>query len=106
VQAIGRLVHLFSAAKFLEQFPRLLQNVLGFYRKSVDHLCVSETLNSVVLLADQWNVPQLKLSMDLILRDVLNEVEHRRILPFDRHRVIDPRSKTIMKHSRMPMNKR
>jgi hypothetical protein len=35
---------------------------------------VSETLNSVVLLADQWNVAQLKVSMDVILKDVLNEV--------------------------------
>lgn len=74
VQAIGRLVHLFSASKFTEQFPRLLQNVLGFYRKSVDHLFVSETLNSVVLLADRWNVAQLKVSMDMILKEVLNEV--------------------------------
>jgi hypothetical protein len=75
VQAIGRLVYLFSSAKFTEQFPRLIQNVLGFYRKNVDHLYVSETLNSVVLLAHQWNVPQLKLSIDLILKDVLNEVK-------------------------------
>lgn len=74
VQAIGRLVYLFSSAKFTEQFPRLLQNVLGLYRKPVDHLYVSETLNSVVLLAHQWNVPQLKTSMDIILKDVFNEV--------------------------------
>jgi hypothetical protein len=26
-------------------------------------------------LAHQWNVPQLKLSMDVILKDVLNEVK-------------------------------
>ncbi|CAF0851318.1 unnamed protein product [Rotaria sordida] len=75
VQAIGRLVYLFSSTKFTEQFPRLIQNVLGFYRKNVDHLYVSETLNSVVLLADQWNVPQLKSSMDIILREVLNEIQ-------------------------------
>lgn len=60
--------------KFIEQYPRLIQNVLGLYRKSVDHLYVSETLNSVVLLAHQWNAPQLKSSMDIILKDVLNEV--------------------------------
>jgi hypothetical protein len=75
VQAIGRLVHLFSSVKFTEQYPRLMQNVLGFYRKNVDHLYVSETLNSVVLLAHQWNVVQLKVTMDVILKDVLNEVE-------------------------------
>ncbi len=75
VQAIGRLVYLFSGEKFTEQYPRLIQNVLGLYRKHVDHLHVSETLNSVVLLAHQWNVPQLKLSMDVILKDVLNEVK-------------------------------
>ncbi|CAF3370662.1 unnamed protein product [Rotaria sp. Silwood1] len=75
VQAIGRLVYLFSSSKFTEQFPRLIQNVLGFYRKTVDHLYVSETLNSVVLLAHQWNVPQLKQSMDIILREVLNEIQ-------------------------------
>ncbi|UJR27309.1 hypothetical protein I4U23_008603 [Adineta vaga] len=75
VQAVGRLVYLFSASKFTEQFPRLIQNVLGFYRKNVDHLYVSETLNSVVLLADQWNVAQLKVSMDIILREVLNEIQ-------------------------------
>ncbi len=74
MQAIGRLVYLFSSGKFTEQYPRLIQNVLGFYRKSVDHLYVSETLNSVVLLAHQWNVTQLKVSMDAILKDVLNEV--------------------------------
>ena len=80
VQAIGRLVHLFSSTKFNEQFPRLIQNVLGFYRKGVDHLIVSEALNSVVLLAHQWNVPQLKLSMDVILKEVLNEVKFHSIL--------------------------
>jgi len=53
-----------------------MQNVLGFYRKNVDHLCVSETLNSVVLLAHQWNVAQLKVSMDAILKEVLNEVKN------------------------------
>ncbi|CAF0757506.1 unnamed protein product [Adineta ricciae] len=76
VQAVGRLVHLFSPSKFTEQFPRLMQNVLGFYRKNVDHLYVSETLNSVVLLADQWNVAQLKVSMDAVLREVLNEIQN------------------------------
>ncbi|CAF2850281.1 unnamed protein product [Rotaria sp. Silwood2] len=75
VQAIGRLVYLFSSSKFTEQYPRLLQNVLGFYRKAVDHLYASETLNSVVLLAHQWNVPQLKQAMDIILREVLNEIQ-------------------------------
>ena len=69
------MVHLFSSAKFTEQYPRLIQNVLGLYRKAVDHLFVSETLNSVVLLAHQWNVAQLKVSMDMILKDVLNEVQ-------------------------------
>ncbi|CAF3625117.1 unnamed protein product [Adineta steineri] len=75
VQAVGRLIYLFSAPKFTEQFPRLLQNVLGFYRKNVDHLYVSETLNSVVFLANQWNLPQLKASMDIILKEVLNEIQ-------------------------------
>ncbi|CAF1509821.1 unnamed protein product [Rotaria magnacalcarata] len=75
VQAIGRLAYLFSSTKFTEQFPRLIQNVLGLYRKTVDHLFVSETLNSVVLLAHQYDVAQLKLSMDVILREVLNEIQ-------------------------------
>jgi len=75
VQALGRLVYLFSSAKFTEQYPRLIQNVLGLYRKAVDHLFVSETLNSVVLLADQWNVAQLKGSFDAILKDVFNEIQ-------------------------------
>lgn len=80
VQAIGRLVYLFSSTKFIEQFPRLIQNVLGLYRKSVDHLYVSETLDSVVLLAHQWNVVHLKASMDIILREVLNEVKYNKFL--------------------------
>ncbi|CAF4472850.1 unnamed protein product, partial [Rotaria magnacalcarata] len=33
------------------------------------------TLNSVVLLAHQYDVAQLKLSMDVILREVLNEIQ-------------------------------
>ncbi len=80
VQAIGRLVHLFSSVKFTEQYPRLMQNVLGFYRKNVDHLYVSETLNSCVLLAHQWNVAQLKVSMDAILKEVLNEVKDNHLI--------------------------
>ncbi len=73
------MVYLFSSAKFTEQYPRLIQQVLGFYRKGVDHLFVSETLNSVVLLAHQWNVAQLKMTMDMILKDVLAEVEEFRL---------------------------
>jgi hypothetical protein len=103
---VGRLVYLFSAAKFTEQFPRLIQNVLGFYRKQVDHLYVSETLNSVVLLAHQWNVAQLKVSMDIILRDVLNEVREGLL---EETRKTDSRfsrrSKIITKRLKMETNR-
>jgi hypothetical protein len=71
---------------------------LGFIQKNVDHLCVSETLNSVVLLAHQWNVAQLKVSMNAILKEV--KYIH---LVFISNYLFFYRFKLIMMHLKMEM---